>query len=266
LFEQFFTPQLSRQLQAEPGLLTGKDTQVTLLCCNIRGFSHVSEQLGARLTIDWISDVMGTLSGCVTSHDGVLVDTLGDELIGMWGAPIESTQHARQASQAAFDMLEELPALNRRWQSALDRPIEIGAGLHTGFARVGNIGSVHKLKYGPLGRTVTIVRQVAALTEQYRANLLTTAATISHLDRDSPTRRLGNLEDEDSAEAIAIYELATDVSDDWAKVKRFYESALKSFQRNDLTTATKMLGRLLADHPGDYPALQLLAKIAAMSE
>ena len=266
LFDQFFTPQLSRQLQAEPDLLNGKDTQVTLLCCNISGFSRVSEQLGARLTIDWIHDVMGTLSGCVTNHDGVLVDTLGDELIGMWGAPIESTEHARQASQAAFDMFGELPALNRRWQAALDRPIEIGAALHTGVARVGNIGSVHKLKYGPLGKTVTIVRQVASLTEQFRSKLMTTSATVSHLDRDCPTRRLGQLEDEESGESIAIYELATDVSDDWSEVKRFYESALRSFQRNDFTTATKMLGRLLADHPNDYPSLQLLAKIAEKCE
>ena len=65
LFEQFFTPELSQQLQAQPDLLLGKDTEVTLLFCDIRGFSAVSEQLGARLTIDWIHDVMETLSNSV---------------------------------------------------------------------------------------------------------------------------------------------------------------------------------------------------------
>lgn len=265
LFEQFFTPQLSRQLQSEPALLNGKDAEVTLLCCNIRGFSRVSERLGARLTIDWVNDVMGTLSGCISSHDGVLVDTLGDELIGMWGAPVENVDHARLATQAAIDMLGELPALNNRWRSALDKAIEVGAAIHTGVARVGNIGSEHKLKYGPLGNTVTIVRKLASMTKQFRSELMTTSATLSHLDKDSPTRQLGHLDDEEAGEPIAFYELATEVSDAWAELKRFYEAALKSYQRNDLTTATKMLGRILAKHPNDYPSRQLLAKIVAMS-
>ena len=69
----------------------------------------------------------------------------------------------------------------------------------------------------------------------------------------------------ESGESIGIYELATQTSEDWADVKRYYESALKFVQRNDLTTATKMLGRILADHPNDLPSLQLLAQIAARS-
>ena len=84
-FEQFFTPELARQLAAQPDLLEGRDCEVTVLFCDIRGFSRISERLGPTKTVQWIRDVMGVLSDCVLEHKGVLVDYIGDELMAMWG-------------------------------------------------------------------------------------------------------------------------------------------------------------------------------------
>ena len=89
-FEQFFTPELAHQLLVEPDLLKGRDVEVTILFCDIRGFSRISDRLGPAGTVEWIGDVMGTLSDCVAKHAGVLVDYIGDELMAMWGAPRRS--------------------------------------------------------------------------------------------------------------------------------------------------------------------------------
>jgi adenylate cyclase len=261
LFEQFFSPELSRQLEVEPDLLLGRDSQVTLLFCNIRRFSSVTEQLGARLTLDWINDVMGALSGCVANHHGVLVDTLGDELIGMWGAPMERPDHAVLACRAAMDMFNELPGLNRRWRDVLEHPVDLGIGVHTGIARVGNIGSAHKFKYGPLGNTVTIARLTETATEQLDAKLLITDTTVARLDRNFATRRLWALEAKGLGKSIDLYELVADVTSEWSELKRLYESALNAYERSDFRTATKMLGRILADCPDDHPSLELLKQI-----
>ena len=82
-FEQFFTPELSRQLEAEPDLLRGRDCAITVLFCDIRHFSRYSERLGPAKTVEWLSDVLGELSECVLAHQGVLVDYMGDELMAM---------------------------------------------------------------------------------------------------------------------------------------------------------------------------------------
>jgi class 3 adenylate cyclase len=152
-FEQFFTPQLARQLAWQPDLLKGRDTEVTILFCDIRGFSRISEHLGPARTVEWINDVMGTLSECVRAHVGVLVDYIGDELMAMWGAPEEQPHHARLACHAALDMLACVPKLNERWQPVLKEAMGVGIGINTGMARVGNTGSEQKFKYGPLGNT-----------------------------------------------------------------------------------------------------------------
>ena len=259
LFEQFFTPELSRQIEIEPGLLLGKDAIVTLVFCDIRGFSQATEQLGARLTLDWINDVMGTLSQCDGDNQGVLVDALGDELLGMWGAPAVCPDQAELACRAAIQMQEQIPQLNRRWRKVLDRPMELGIGIHTGTARVGNIGSPHKFKYGPLGSTVQIARQAQQATRQLKCNILITTETASRLDSSFTSRRLRTNSDE---QPVGLHELAIETPDDWLKLKRLFESAVGAYERDDLPTAIRLLAKVLVDHPGDLPALQLLSRIA----
>ncbi len=261
LFEQFFTADLARELESHPELLLGKDIEVTLMFCDIRGFSRVSEKLGPRLTLDWINDVKRTFSDCVLERNGVLIDTLGDEFSAMWGAPVDRPVHADLACSAAIRILEELPALNRRWQSAIDPPIDVGIGIHTGVARVGNIGSERKFQYGPLGSTVDIARRAQRATAPLKARVLITQATSIALSSDYPLRRLCRVELDDTGEFLDLIELVQHAPDDWAVLKQRYESALDSYERGDLPTATRLLAKILSDHPNDRAALRLMAEI-----
>ncbi len=92
-FEQFFTPELARVLAEQPGLLDGKDVEITVLFCDIRGFSRIARNHNAAFTVEWVQDVLSTLSECVLAHRGVLVDYIGDELMAMWGTPEEMADH-----------------------------------------------------------------------------------------------------------------------------------------------------------------------------
>ncbi|HKB35765.1 MAG TPA: adenylate/guanylate cyclase domain-containing protein, partial [Gemmataceae bacterium] len=122
-FEQFFSPRLARQLAQDPGLLDGRLAPVTIIFCDVRGFSRFSQRMAPDQTVKWISDVMGEVSDSVIEHEGTLVDYVGDELMAMWGAPEPHTNHAQLACQAALDMLGKLAALNARWQPTLGVPM-----------------------------------------------------------------------------------------------------------------------------------------------
>ena len=69
-FEQFFTPELARVLAAQPGLLDGKDLEISVLFCDIRGFSRITRNHGPAFTVEWTQDVLSTLSECVLKHRG----------------------------------------------------------------------------------------------------------------------------------------------------------------------------------------------------
>jgi adenylate cyclase len=257
-FEQFFTPTLAHQLEIQPDLLNGRDVEVSILFCDIRGFSRISERLGCAATMEWIGQVMQTLSGCVLAHSGVLVDYIGDELMAMWGAPVAQPDHAVQACRAALDMLDRLPELNARWQTVLQEPMDIGIGVNTGVARVGNTGSAYKFKYGPLGPTVNLASRVQGATKHMHCQLLVTGSTRARLDDSFLIRRLGTVKVVNIAESVDLYELGGRNQTDWAEAKQAYEKALDLFERQMPREAGLVLGQRRIQAPTDGPALILL--------
>jgi len=265
-FEQFFTPELSRQLEAEPDLLRGRDSEITVLFCDVRGFSRFAERLGPGRTVEWLGDVMGTLSECVLAHRGVLVDYVGDELMAMWGAPVEQPDQARLAAAAALDMLAQLPKLNDRWSPVLGGAMGFGIGLNTGAARVGNTGTQRKFKYGPLGNAVNLASRVQGATKYLKAPVLVTRATHNKLGGAVPARRVCAVRVVNIAELVDLYELAPVSRPGWNALAAAYEDALNRYERRDLDGAMRVLFQLLTDHPNDGPALVLLGRAIAQRD
>jgi adenylate cyclase len=259
-FEQFFTKELSEQLAREPTLLEGRDSEVTMLFCDIRGFSRISERLGPEGTVRWISQVMGALSDCVLKHQGVLVDYIGDELMAMWGAPIAQPDHPQLACLAALDMLNSLPILNQRWESILGEPLNIGIGINTGLARVGNTGSQHKFKYGPLGNPVNLASRVQGATKYLKCPLLITQDTQARLDDSFHTRRLCQVRVINIQKAVNLYELVLANKPNWPDLKNRYEDALKQFEDGIFRPAARTLANLLGEAGDDGPSLVLMSR------
>jgi adenylate cyclase len=259
-FEQFFTRELAQHLSADPGLLAGRDAEVTMLFADVRGFSRVSERLGPGQTAAWMRDVLGELSGCVRAEGGVLIDYVGDELVALWGAPCPQPDHATRAGRAAQAMLRRLPELDDRWRERMGEPLRVGVGVHTGPAWVGEVGTEHKFKYGPQGPTVNLASRVQGATKYLRVPALVTGATRAKLGDNFPTRRLTKVRVVNIQAAVDLYELAADPPLGWAGLRDGYEAALAAFEAGDARGAARRLGNLLAEHPGDGPALLLLSR------
>jgi len=265
-FEQAFTPELVRQVESQPELLAGKDAEISALFCDVRGFSRLSERLGPVRTFAWISDVLEELSECVHRHDGVLVDYAGDELFGMWGTPIERADHALRACRTAAEMLERLEALNQRWQSELGQAIEIGIGINTGIARVGNTGTKRKFKYGPVGNTVNLASRVQGATKQFKARVVVSGNTVKSARATGPGesalgfRRLARVRVVNIDEPIDLYELVAGPDARWCQLRDRYQEALDALERQEFFLATKHLGNLVADVPEDGPTQILLSR------
>jgi adenylate cyclase len=266
-FEQFFTAELAYHLEAQPDLLEGREAQVTILFCDIRGFSRFSERLGPAETVAWIRDVMGVLSECVLSHRGVVVDYIGDDVMAMWGAPEEQPDHAQLACRAALDMLSALPKLNRRWEPILREPIDLGIGINTGIALVGNIGSPHKFKYAPLGNSVNLASRVQGATQNLKTQLLITGATYAHLGAGFDARRLCRVRMVNIQVPVDLYELPPPGHPCWQEAKQEYETGLMEFEKHNFRQAASTLASLRAKCPDDGPAQLLLFRaMCAMAQ
>lgn len=265
VFEQHFTPELARELarNPDPMKMKARQAEVSLLFCDIRGFSTISERLGPSQTVDWLSGVMGEFSTIVIDHGGVLVDYTGDELLAMWGAPNEQPDHASLACRAAREILDSLERLNAHWRNLVGAETAVGIGVNTGEALVGNIGTHRKFKYGPLGTCVNVASRVQGATKYFGNSLLLTGETAARLDPTHRTRRLGRVQVQSIAAPIELHELELWGSGkDWLAWAGHYEAALSLFEQEKYNEASTELSQVLAITPDDGPSLLLSARIA----
>jgi adenylate cyclase len=156
-----------------------------------------------------------------------------------------------------------LPDLNRRWQAETGEPLQIGVGISTGPARVGNIGSRHKFKYGPQGSTVNLASRVQGATRYFKTRILLTADTQSRLDDTFAARRLGSVRVQGIAAPVGIHELPGPERADWDRARAEYEQALAEFEGKRFGSAARSLAAWRQQPAGaaDGPALVLLARV-----
>ncbi|HEY2411130.1 MAG TPA: adenylate/guanylate cyclase domain-containing protein, partial [Pirellulaceae bacterium] len=225
-FEQFFSPELARALECDAGILAAQDRELTLLFTDLRGFSKISERIGASETYNLLSDILDRLTNQIMDHGGVVIDYYGDGLAAMWNAPTEVPHHADRAVQAAVAMVNELPAINSQWAERLGGIIRLGVGIHTGRAQVGNSGSRRRLKYGPRGHAVNLTSRVEAATKVFGISCLMTAATRQQLHGVFPLRRVCKARLTGMTEANDLFELSSASNQPtWPLIRTRYEAA-----------------------------------------
>ncbi|MFM7845210.1 MAG: adenylate/guanylate cyclase domain-containing protein [Planctomycetota bacterium] len=264
-FEQFFTPELARELQSQGDeMLAGRELEISVMFCDIKGFSRISADCGAALAIEWVRDVLSELSDRVAEFQGVLVDYAGDSLEALWGAPIASNQHAIQACKAALAMRACLPEISNRWKEKLQHPTDITIGINSGLAQVGNIGSRRKFKYGALGTTVNLASRVQGATKYLGVTMLLTKSTAKQLSTEFGVRRLCSVRTVNIPDPVELYELVEQPTDEWLDLKKNYENALTLFEQQQIALAVAAVAALSSRFPSDIPTRELLHRSATL--
>jgi adenylate cyclase len=262
-FEQFFSSSLARELERNPRLLEGQEREVTVLFCDIRGFSRLAERLGPHDTCRLIGDALGEITEQVREKEGVVVDYAGDGLMAMWNAPADQPDHAARACQAALAILKALPRVSEAWASSLGGPLGVGIGINTGPALVGNIGSAQKFKYGPLGHTVNLASRVEGATKQLGIPVLVTGSTCKLAGSQFPMRRLCRVRAVGMTTPVDLHELYTQPSTpEWVLQRDAYEKALALYEAGQWPACCRAIYPLLEMREGnhDISSLNLLTR------
>jgi class 3 adenylate cyclase len=211
-FEQFFSPQLVRELERDVALLEGRNQEVTILVSDLRGFTGLSERLGPEMSCQIVRDMMERFSEHIMAQGGVIVDYAGDGILAMWNAPVEQEDHVIRAARASLAMLNALPMVNEKWEPQIGSSLAIGVGINTGPARVGNTGSSRKLKYGPHGTTVNVASRIQDATKKAGVPILIASAVKERLPPNFTLRKAGVFELRGVSEGMTLYELSDETS------------------------------------------------------
>lgn len=242
-----------------------KVADITVMVCDIRGFSKISETRNPVETIRWISDVMNRLSDIILAQGGTIVDYVGDEIMAMWGAPGESLTHPEEACKCAMMIQLEVAKLSLEWYPRLMTTLEIGIGIHSGMAVCGNTGSKQRIKYGPLGNTVNLASRVQGATKYLHCSVLVTSDTANRVSSHMRGRRICKIRVQNMSKPVELYELVTESSESYRErirpLNQFYEKALESFEAEDIQEALKRSAQILVNHPDDGPTKLLMFRV-----
>lgn len=259
-FEQIFSPKLVETLQRDSSLLEGHEREVTMLFCDMRGSTILTDQLPPRDVYGVLGDVLEKLTEAVICHEGVVIDYYGDGLAAFWNAPIDQPNHASLAVKAGLQMLHSMPQLNADWRQILGRNLQIGIGIHTGVALVGNSGSRLRMKYGPRGRNVSLACRIESATKDLGIPLLISECTQQKIEKDFVTRRIFNQKLAGFDKPVSLFQ-PFDPSMDVRQLERLrgYEAALLDYDHQNYVDALAKLVELDLDEVSD-PAIDFLVK------
>ncbi|HEX2110018.1 MAG TPA: response regulator [Gaiellaceae bacterium] len=165
--------------------LRGVRVTGTVLFGDLRGFTSFAETIPADEVIEVLNDYLSHMSDAILDSGGTLVAYQGDGIMAVFGAPIETDDHADRALAAARDMLgERLPRFNRNLRAnGLGDGFRMGIGLNSGPLMSGTVGSLRRLEYAAIGDTTNTASRLQAMTKGTPHSLLIGESTREFLRR-----------------------------------------------------------------------------------
>jgi class 3 adenylate cyclase len=189
-FARYAPEEIVREVAASgrEAILSADRREVTALFGDLRGFTTMAEKLGPERVVSILNDHFEVLAGLVARHGGYVVDFLGDGLFAVFGAPEALDDHPGRAVACAIEMQLAREAQNREFFAKGWPPLEMGIGINTGPAVVGNMGSTLRTKYGVVGHPVNFAARIESFTVggQVLVSDSTREALAERLDADGP--------------------------------------------------------------------------------
>lgn len=184
-FSHYMAPSLVAELAADPSKLKlgGEMRLVTLMFCDVRGFTAISEKLDAEQVTRFLNRLLTPLSECIMDARGTIDKYMGDAIMAFWNAPLDDPDHALNACRSALAMLDCVERLNREWaeeaaaEGRVHVPVRIGIGINTALCCVGNLGSEHRFDYSVLGDGVNIASRLEGRSKEYGVPIVVGEAT-----------------------------------------------------------------------------------------
>ncbi|MDR0747477.1 MAG: adenylate/guanylate cyclase domain-containing protein [Helicobacteraceae bacterium] len=177
-FSRYVSPEIVKRIAKLRGdLFAGEERELSILFTDIRGFTTLSEKLSPQQVVNLLNRYFTPMTAIVRERGGTMDKFIGDALMAFWNAPIDAPEHPLRAVSAALAMQEKLLTLNKELQAEFGLSLKIGAGIHTGPAYVGNMGSAELVNYTIIGDNVNLASRLEGLCPQYGVGLVVSGET-----------------------------------------------------------------------------------------
>lgn len=251
-FSQYLSPEMVDRLAENPDMLKlgGENREMTLLFCDVQGFTSISEKYDAESLTRLINRLLTPLTDTILRAKGTIDKYMGDCVMAFWNAPMEDKDHARDGCRAALAMIRRLDDLNAEMtreaaqQGEEFTPLKVGIGVNTGVCCVGNMGSEQRFDYSVIGDDVNLASRLEGQTRLYHVPIVIGENTRTQVD-DMAALELDLIRVKGKTIPAKIYALVGDeavaASPEFAALRQTHEAMLSAYRVQDWDAARAAL-------------------------
>ena len=179
-FGLYLSPDQVERIARHPELLQlgGELREITVMFTDVRGFTRISEQFDPHGLTRFMNRFLTPMTDLIRNHRGTIDKYMGDAIMAFWNAPLDVDRHAALACDTALAMQARLVELNEEWKAEAEAegrqhiPVNIGIGLNTGPASVGNFGSTQRFTYSCLSDDVNLAARLEGQCKTYSVGII----------------------------------------------------------------------------------------------
>ncbi len=210
-FEHYLDPRMVKKLQKDPTLLKlgGETRNMTFMFCDIRGFTPISEKYKsnpAGLT-KLINRFLTRMTNVIIANGGTVDKFMGDCIMAFWNAPLDTKDHQMLAVLTAAQMQSELAMLNAQLKEENLPNINIGIGINTGEALVGNMGSDQRFDYSVIGDPVNLAARLESASKTLGRTLIVSENTKKGIEHKFTFEYIDEIMVKGKTEPVKVYSL-----------------------------------------------------------
>ncbi len=209
IFGRYVSPVVIDNLIKNPDKikLGGEKRNITIFFSDIRGFTSISEKLNPEDLVHLLNEYLTDMTSIIRKDQGLVDKYMGDAIMAFWGAPLDQPNHAEMACSSSLEMIDKLRELQLKWKKEGIPSFDIGIGLNSGDAIVGNMGSSKRFDYTAIGDNVNLASRLEGLNKSYGTNIIISENTHKTIKNKFETRKLDAVKVKGKKKPILIYEL-----------------------------------------------------------
>jgi len=225
-FGTYLSPDLVAQLQRNPDLLVlgGDSRELSIMFTDVRGFTTISEHYGKD--VQGLTKIMNRYMTAMTKkileNKGTLDKYIGDAQMAFWNAPLDNTQHAKDAVRTALQMMDSLDEFNKEIKTEGIPEFGMGLGINTDTVVVGNMGSDQRFDYTCLGDGVNLASRLEGQSKGYGVRIVLGTKTAEYVKDEYEVFELDNIAVKGKTEGVIIYTLAKETPEHRDFLKLYY--------------------------------------------
>ena len=269
---RYMDPALAdKLLAAGEEALGGQSVEATLLFSDVRGFTTLSEELGAQGIVSLLNEYFTLMVDCISDQGGMLDKFIGDAIMAKFGIPpLTHEDDEDRAVRTAIAMMRELNAFNTRRAADGKRQIDIGIGLNTDQVVSGNIGSPTRMEYAVIGDGVNLASRLESACKEYRAHILVSENTVNKLKGTYRLREMDLIQVKGKTKPVSIYELLDYHTEDsfpnMRSALQAFQAGLQTYRQCKFDEAAKLFAEALTHNPNDGSAQMFIERCAYLKD